>query len=184
MDRSNKLERALETYQLLLEPLRQRHAEHLFLLLSDPRIYSFIPQDPPARLSELRARYKQLETRHSPNGDEVWLNWAICLKAESQYIGTVQATIEGQEVGKLAYLINPKFWGCGYATEACEQIIKVLFTEHKVTEIRAEVDTRNVASYKLLERLSFERVMTKAGADYFKGRYSNEYVYRLKPSAA
>jgi hypothetical protein len=48
-----------------------------------------------------------------------------------------------------------------------------------VTEIIAEVDTRNAASYKLLERLSFERVMMKEQADFFKGRYSDEYVYRL-----
>ncbi len=95
----------------------------------------------------------------------------------------MQATIAGYKQGKIAYELNPKYWGLGYATEACKQIIKFLSTECEVTEIIAEVDTRNEASYKLLERLSFERVKTKARADYFKGSYSDEYVYRLKTDA-
>lgn len=184
MSKSKQPERALETSRLLLEPLREHHAAHLFPILSDPRIYSFIPQDPRAAVSELQATYKRLEARHSPDGDEIWLNWAIYLKAEGQYIGTVQATIDERLIGKLAYLLNPKFWGDGYATEACRETIKSLFTDYKVSEIIAEVDTRNVASYGLLERLSFERVMTKARADHFKGANSDEYIYQLKPSAA
>ncbi len=74
MGKTNKLERVIESDRLLLEPLRLRHAKHLFPLLSDPQIYSFIPQDPPASLRQLQARFKQLETRHSPKGDETWLN--------------------------------------------------------------------------------------------------------------
>jgi RimJ/RimL family protein N-acetyltransferase len=180
MSERNKLEKVLQTDRLLLEPLCEHHAQYLFLLLADPQIYTFIPQDPPASLAELQIRYRQLQTRYSPEGDQVWLNWAIYLKTEHHYVGIVQATIGSDQIGYLAYELNPRFWGCGYATEACRQIVETLFTDHQVTEIMAEVDTRNAASYKLLERLSFERVMTKEQADFFKGRYSDEYVYRLK----
>jgi [ribosomal protein S5]-alanine N-acetyltransferase len=180
MSESNKFETVLETEQLLLEPLGERHAKHLFPLLAEPQIYAFIPQDPPESLADLQIRYKRLETRHSPEGDEVWLNWAIYLKTEKQYAGIVQATLGEDKIGYLAYELSPKFWGLGYATEACQQVIRTLFTEYPVTEIIAEVDTRNVASYKLLERLSFERVTIKERADFFKGAYSDEYVYRLK----
>jgi [ribosomal protein S5]-alanine N-acetyltransferase len=180
MSESNKFETTLETERLLLEPLRECHAKYLFTLLADPQIYAFIPQDPPESLAELQTRYKRLETRHSPEGDEVWLNWVIYLKTEKQYAGIVQATLGEEKIGYLAYQLSPKFWGFGYATEACQQVIKTLFTEYPVTEVIADVDTRNVASYKLLERLLFERVTFKERADFFKGAYSDEYVYRLK----
>lgn len=184
MSKSNKLETVFETERLLLEPLREGHAKHLFPVLADPRIYSFIPQDPPASIADLQTRYKQLETRHSPAGDELWLNWAVYLKAEKQYAGRVEATISGDKTGQLAYEFNPNFWGVGYATEASRQVIKVLFAEYPLTEIIAEVDTRNIASCKLLERLSFERVMLKQQVDFFKGGYSDEYIYRLRSNRA
>jgi [ribosomal protein S5]-alanine N-acetyltransferase len=180
MGESNKFETVLETERLLLEPLRERHAKHLFPLLADPQIYTFIPQDPPVSLAELQTRYKRLETRHSPEGEALWLNWAIYLKTEKHYAGIVEVTIGNDKTAYLAYELNPNFWGFGYATEACQQVIKTLFTEYPVTEIIAEVDTRNVASSKLLERLSFERVRIKERADFFKGAYNDEYVYRLK----
>jgi RimJ/RimL family protein N-acetyltransferase len=177
---THKMEVVLQTPRLLLEPIVQQHAPALFVALSDPRIYSFIPQSAPVSVSDLQTRYKFLEKRHSPAGDELWLNWAIKLKDSHSYIGTVQASIARNRIAQLAYILSPDFWGRGYATETCLRIIEALFSDYEVTQVMAMVDTRNKASYRLLERLSFERVMTRQQADYFKGEYSDEYVYRYK----
>jgi RimJ/RimL family protein N-acetyltransferase len=174
-----KIETVFETPRLFLEPLCQQHAHGLFVALSDPRLYSFIPQNPPASLSDLQTRYKVLEKRYSPAGKELWLNWAIKIRDRDSYIGTVQATIYLNRIARLAYMLSADFWGKGYATEACLKVIEVLFSNNEVNQIIAEVDTRNEASYRLLERLSFERVRVCKRADFFKGRYSDEYVYTL-----
>jgi RimJ/RimL family protein N-acetyltransferase len=172
-------ENNLETDRLILEPLRRRHARHLFPALSDTRIYTFIPQDPPTSLLDLENRYQQLENRRSPAGDEAWLNWAIRLKQPHKYIGTVQATVRQDHSSLLAYELSTDFQGNGYATESCARVIESLFADYEMVEIVAEVDTRNAASWKLLERLSFERVLTRLGADFFKGEKSDEYTYKL-----
>ena len=169
----------LETSRLLLEPLVKAHARHLFVVLSDPLIYRFITQDPPRSLPELGARYQQLESRTSPAGDELWLNWALHLKLEAQYIGTVQATVRSNHSSLIAYELSPQYWGQGYGTECCSRVIEILFADYNVTEIMAEVDTRNAASCRLLERLAFQKVMTRERADFFKGAYSDEYTYKL-----
>lgn len=169
----------LETDRLILEPLCREHAAHLFSVLSDPRIYTFIPQVPPASVPALEARYRQLESRMSSSGEELWLNWAVHLKERGIYIGTVQATILSNQSSLLAYELSPDFWGQGYATEACLRVVESLFTDYDVSEIVAEVDTRNEASCKLLERLSFKRIKMRAGADFFKGEASDEYTYKL-----
>jgi RimJ/RimL family protein N-acetyltransferase len=150
--------------------------------LSDARIYTFIPQDPPSSLLALENRYQQLESRESPDGDEVWLNWAIRLKQQDKYIGTVQATVRQNGSSLLAYEFSPDFWGNGYATESCLRIIESLFADYGVVVVIAEVDTRNAASCNLLERLSFERVSTRKDADFFKGQRSDEHTYRLTSS--
>lgn len=179
MTNARKDESKLETDRLVLEPLRREHAAHLFALLMDQRIYRFIPQNPPASLQALEARYQQLENRKSPGGDERWLNWAIKLKDADNYIGTIQATVRNDHTSLLAYELSPDFWGHGYATEACSVVIENLFADYAVAEIIAEVDTRNTASHKLLERLSFRRTAERRRADFFKGAYSDEYTYKL-----
>jgi len=178
-----KLERILETNRLLLEPLSKKHALHLFAALSDPRIYTFIPQDAPRSLLELKNRYSQLESRQSPAGDELWLNWAIQIRDCGSYIGLVQATIRDEKTSVFAYELNPEYWHRGYATEACLRVIEMLFSECEVKEIIAAVDTRNEASYKLLERLSFQKVAIREKVDYFKDSDSDEYIYKLLTGA-
>ncbi len=169
----------LETDRLVLKSLRSEHAKHLFHMLSDQRIYSFIPQEPPTSVLLLEDRYRRLETGKSPVGDELWLNWAIYLKQQDNYIGTVQATVCDNKSAQIAYELAPDYWRCGYAAEACLRMIEALFADYDVLELIAEVDTRNIASWKLLEKLNFERAMTRIGADYFKGENSDEYTYKL-----
>src|SRR4029079_127344 len=70
-------ERPLETPRMVLEPLVADHATALFETLQHPDLYTYIPQDPPSSLDALKIRYAALPTRHSPDGQEDWLNWAL-----------------------------------------------------------------------------------------------------------
>ncbi|MGI8909111.1 MAG: GNAT family N-acetyltransferase [Rubrobacteraceae bacterium] len=173
----------METERLLLEPILRRHAAVMYPLLQDVRIYRYIPQEPPDSLEALEQRYRNLESRLSPRGDEAWLNWAICLKPAQRHAGRVEATVTSDNTAYLAYELSPEFWGTGYATEACRRVLSFLFADYSVTGVTAEVDTRNAASIRLLERLGFERIGFQAGADFFKGASSDEYTYQLSDSA-
>ncbi|MBA3946554.1 MAG: GNAT family N-acetyltransferase [Herpetosiphonaceae bacterium] len=170
----------LRTDRLVLEPLQQHHALDLYAILQDERIYRYIPQDPPMSLRLLEQRYHQLERRRSPGDDEVWLNWAVRLKEPPcEYIGRLEASVLQDRMAYLAYELTPDVWGRGYATEACRCVLNILFADYAVIEVLAEVDTRNAASIKLLERLGFGLWGFRAEADFFKGKGSDEYTYRL-----
>jgi ribosomal-protein-alanine N-acetyltransferase len=176
-------EAVLETARLRIEPLTPHHAPQLFPLLSDARIYTYIPEEPPPDQAALTRRYQQLATRRSPEGDALWLNWAVQRQQERDYIGVVQATVTADQPAYLAYLLTPAFWGYGYAQEACNRVLRLLFGAYRVPAVRAEVDTRNQASWKLLERLGFIRTALHPAADYFKGGSSDEYSYDLTEEA-
>lgn len=175
-------EQVIATERLGLEPLQPDHAARLFALLQDPGIYRYIPQEPPVSPSLLMQRYEQLASRISPARDQAWLNWAISLTTTGEYIGQVEATIFEDQTAYLAYLIGSAFWGHGYATEACTRVIQLLFDDYGVTQIKAEIDTRNTASMRLLERLGFTRIGYQANADFFKNSSSDEYTYSLSAS--
>ncbi|MDF2672325.1 MAG: family acetyltransferase [Clostridiales bacterium] len=58
---------------------------------------------------------------------------------------------------EIGYVFNPKFYGNGYATEACKRILQYGFQNEKAHRIVAEANVKNQASWKLLERLSMRR---------------------------
>lgn len=169
----------LETERLQLEALQRKHAIALFSLFQAKQIYQYIPQDPPISLEALEQRYQKLTTRLSPDGHEAWLNWAVYHQEQQTYIGQVEATVFANRTCQIAYLFAPRFWGQGYATESCKHLIIELRKNYQITEIVAEVDTRNLASAKLLDRLGFINTETRKNADFFKGNSSDEYIYRL-----
>lgn len=70
---------------------------------------------------------------------------------------------EGQVIGKagfyrfpdLGYMFDPAVWGQGFAREAVGAVIERGFAVHHLPRIQADVDPRNKASIRLLERLGF-----------------------------
>lgn len=176
-------ETTYETGRLWLEPIRGAHAVELFELLSDDRLYRFIPQDPPASLLAVMQRYTRLESRRSPCGRELWLNWVLRSKLGRDCLGTVQATVRPDGSSYFAYELGAAFWGNGFATEACGRIVLALFEDFDSHTIEAEVDTRNLRSIGLLERLGFQRTGMRIGADHFKDAASDEYRYVLSRPA-
>lgn len=181
-------EEAIETARLTLEPLRPDHAPALFPGLRDAALYRFIPHDPPASVERVTEAYRRLATRRSPDGREVWLNWAMRLRDGTGYAGTLQATVPPTGTAFVAYTVFTPQQRRGYATEGLAALLRLLFNGYGVQTVAAEIDTRNGPSIALAERLGFARVATTVDADHFKGTPSDEFRYELgrarRPSTA
>jgi [ribosomal protein S5]-alanine N-acetyltransferase len=169
----------IATPRLILEPLRLDHAELLMDSLADANLYAYVPQVPPANLAELKLRFGEL-LGGSGSPDEIWLNWYGRMPSSGQYVCSVQATVsKSKRMSYLAYQTFATFRGQGFAKEACGAVIGYLSAAHGTRLFRAEIDSRNVASRKLVESLHFRQVAFKEKADRFKGSDSDEYVYEL-----
>jgi RimJ/RimL family protein N-acetyltransferase len=171
----------LVTERLVLEPLVVAHAQALYPFLCDERLYPYIPQEPPASMDALAERHRRLEPRRSPDGQQVWLNWAARLREGSSYVGVFQATIEPDGEAFLAYMVFPAQQRQGYAREGGQRVIECLVGEYGVCQVVAEIDTRNRASVAVVEALGFVRVAEHLAADFFKGSVSDEYRYEYRP---
>jgi ribosomal-protein-alanine N-acetyltransferase len=177
-------ETTLETQRLLLEPLMPEHAPLLVEDLADERLYLFIPTDALESAEALETRYRKLSLRRSPEGSEVWLNYAMRLREEgtlpnASYVGMLEATVFPNRSAYIAYTVFVPFWRQGYAREGCARMLRHLLEDYSVLVVVAEMDTRNAASISLVEALGFERVGTTLGADHFKGSVSDEHRYEL-----
>ena len=168
----------LKTARLVIERQQARHADLVYEDQLHSALYTYIPQEP-MTLEALRDRYRFLEAGVSPDGDEYWLNWIGFCERSGRPVATFQATIPASGYGAIAYSVFPPFWKQGYATELSQSMLTHIFEHYEPTALSAEIDTRNSASIRLVEKLGFTRTGFTADADFFKGKSSDEYRYTL-----
>jgi len=147
----------IKTIRLFLEPLKESHAPKMFAGLRDERAYRFLSEEPPETLQTLSARYALLAGGISPNGKEVWLNWALKRRGQEFYVGYVQATIlRTERAATIAFHLFPDHWGHGYAREAVKAMLAAIGPQYQLREVRAEIDHRNARSINTIEALGFQ----------------------------
>lgn len=149
--------RTISDDRMSLVPQIGAHADQMYAILSDPLIYTHLDDGPPESLDWLKNRFERLETRQSPDGDELWLNWVIELKS-GQPVGYVQASVEDIDCGYIGYVIGAQFWGQGIGTRATKLMIEELTKNYGVRRLLATVEPENHASIALLKRLSFSKI--------------------------
>lgn len=87
--------------------------------------------------------------------------FAITLNENGKMIGAGEINIRdwNNRVGEIAYIINPDYWGLGYATEVGKVLIPFGFSQLHLHRIFATCDPRNIGSSRVLEKVG----MTKEG---------------------
>lgn len=80
--------------------------------------------------------------------------WAAILIDEDRYIGSC-GLIGNRSRPRLAYYIARPFWGQGLATEAAGAFIDAGFSRLGLMRILADVETGNLASDRILQKLGF-----------------------------
>jgi [ribosomal protein S5]-alanine N-acetyltransferase len=133
-------ETTLETERFLLEPLMPGHAPLLVKDLADERLYRFIPTDAPESAEALETRYRKLSSRGSPDGAQVWLNFAMRQREEgtlskASYVGMLEATVFPDRSAYLAYIVFVPFWRQGYAREGCARFLRHLLDDYRVRSL-------------------------------------------------
>ncbi|MCF6160266.1 GNAT family N-acetyltransferase [Furfurilactobacillus milii] len=88
-----------------------------------------------------------------------------------QLLGDFYLQLEGDTMW-LGYTINPLFARHGYAFEGAKALIEFLSQQH-VRVIKADVDPDNQASRRLLEKLSFKRIMQNNETVIFERKLTN-----------
>ena len=148
----------LEADRLLLTPMVEGDGDALFALLKDPEIHVFRGGRPPASADDVRAKIRRRESRRSPGGDELWLNWTLRLKENQTVVGYVQAGVkEGQ--ADMAWVVGVPFQRQGFASEASRRVLEWLRDHLHVHEVRASIHPDHIASHTVARYIG----LTKSG---------------------
>jgi RimJ/RimL family protein N-acetyltransferase len=143
----------------ILIPLRSEDADDLAGFLDEQHLREWLSVED---IGALRARFRAWESRRSPDGAEVWLNWVVRGHADGRALGWVQATVTGEEAS-VAYALLPAERGAGVASDALRALTRWLHHELGVVTLTAEIDDANAASARVAVAAGFERTARRAG---------------------
>ncbi|MGN6665454.1 MAG: GNAT family N-acetyltransferase [Trinickia sp.] len=144
----------LATARLTLRPLRTEDAGPIFAMYSDVQFMRYWPF--PA-MTHIEQAVEYLARRIQGSATETEIVWAIELTCTRETIGTC-CLFNADPVSRRAELgfgLRRPFWGQGYMTEAARAAVECGFDVLRLHRIEAEIDPRNGASARVLERLGF-----------------------------
>lgn len=136
---------SLHTARLTLRPARTDDLAALHAILSDPVATAYWSHPPHSGIGE----------------SEEWLAAMLAIQAGEGEDFIVEH--EGAVIGKAGFycfpeiglILHPRSWGRGFATEALGAVLAHGFEVHGLPAVTADVDPRNVACLRLLDRLGF-----------------------------
>jgi RimJ/RimL family protein N-acetyltransferase len=141
----------LHTTRLDLWPIRREHAPEMFRVLASPELYTYTGGKPPPSVDYVARWFQSWESRRSPDGSELWLNWVVRERVHGDAVGYVQASVE-ETVSAVAWVIGTPWQQRGYASEAAAAIVEWL-NRLGESRFRACVKPTHIASQRVAQHL-------------------------------
>lgn len=168
----------LHTPRLRLRPFAEADADALYALQSNPRVLRYWDAPPWTdrdRAAVFLAACRQMEADGSGArfaietlGDRAFIGWCSMFRWNPVY----------RTLG-VGYCLDEPAWGHGYATEAVRAMLQWAFGALDLNRVEAELDTRNAASARVLEKLGFEREGRRREDCIVSGEISDSWIYGL-----
>ena len=146
----------LNTNRLSLRAISAADVDDFYAVYSNPEVMRYWSTPP---LPNKDAASKLIDEIHEGIERDDMLKWGIALRSNDKLIGSVtlfhiDLTHRRAEIG---YAQGRAYWGQGYMQEALKAVLNHAFEILNLHRIEADVDPRNAASVRTLERLGFQR---------------------------
>jgi [ribosomal protein S5]-alanine N-acetyltransferase len=167
----------LHTERLTLRPFTDADADALFALQSNAHVLRYWDSPPwtdPGRAQRFIAGCRQLAEEGTgarlaiDRATDGFIGWCSLGRWNADY-----------RSASLGYCLSDAVWGHGYATEAARALLQWAYDTLDLNRVQAEVDTRNVPSARVLEKLGFVREGTLREDCIVNGDVSDSWVYGL-----
>jgi [ribosomal protein S5]-alanine N-acetyltransferase len=146
----------IKASRVRLRHLEESDTDALFEIFSDREALRFWSTPP---FKERADAEKLLVEIHDNFRQKELFQWGIALAASDEIIGTstlFRLDDQSRRV-EIGYILNRRFWGRGYINEALTALVEFAFEQMNLHRIEADIDPRNRASRRVVERLGFQR---------------------------
>jgi ribosomal-protein-alanine N-acetyltransferase len=146
----------LTTKRLTLRWLTEADAPAQFAIFSDPKVVRYWSIGAWTELAQSEKYIEQVREAYRTGSA---LRFGIVLTETGELIGSVNlyAFFEANRRCEVGYALASSHWRRGYLTEALSAVLDYGFREFALHRVEADIDPRNEASARLLERLAFQK---------------------------
>jgi RimJ/RimL family protein N-acetyltransferase len=135
----------LATPRLVLRRARITDLSAMHAVLSNPQAMRYWATPPHETLDQTQAWIEAMIAADPAESDD------FIVEHEGRAIGKAGLW----RVPEIGFILSPDMWGRGFATEALAAIISRVFARFAMDAITADVDPRNAASLRVLEKAGF-----------------------------
>jgi ribosomal-protein-alanine N-acetyltransferase len=146
----------LATARLLLRPLQAPDAPALFTIFSDPGVMRYWSTPP---WPSIDSATELIASDGKAMAEGRYLRLGLERLADQALIGvcTLFALSPQCRRAEIGYALAARAWGCGYMDEALRGLLHHAFSALALNRVEADIDPRNQASARSLERLGFKK---------------------------
>jgi RimJ/RimL family protein N-acetyltransferase len=129
---------------------------------------------------EAKAFIREMGISH-PGVPGEWFQFAVESKEIGKLIGDCAMQVDGQEPyrAEIGFTLAREHQGKGFASEAVSRLLDYAFEFLELHRIFAIADCRNKPSWTLLERVGLRQEVHFLKSVWFKGQWSDEYLYAV-----
>ena len=168
----------ITTPRVVLRWISEDDIDSLYEIFSNPHVMRYWSSPPLANREAAAELQREIA---DGNESETMFKWGIALRDSNTVIGTTTLFHLSLENGRaeLGYAMAYAHWGKGYMNEALTALVSHAFEVMELRRLEADVDPRNAASIRTLERLGFQREGFLRERWHVNGEIQDAFFYGL-----
>ena len=168
----------LQTDRLVLRQVQYDDINDMHRMRTDPDVMLHMDTEIPQSINDTQ---KKVEQEIESFSKEESVYWTIILKSTNEFIGGAGywRLLKEHYRAEIGYQLLPDYWRKGYSFEALREIINFGFKKMGLHSIEGNVNPKNIASIKLLEKLGFVQEAYFRENFYFDGKFLDSAIFSL-----
>lgn len=146
----------ITTERVVLRWISEDDIDGLYQVFSNPQVMRYWSSGPLPNRDAAAAMQREIA---AGNENNMMFKWGLALRESNLVIGTTTLFNLNLDNGRaeLGYAMGRANWGKGYMHEALQALLSHAFEVMNLRRLEADVDPRNTASIRTLDRLGFQR---------------------------
>lgn len=146
----------LTTERLALRWMSAADAPALYAMFRDPEVTRYWSTPPWTDIAQAHAF---IEQALADCASGIGVRFAITLRDTGEFIGSIKLYdfFDQNRRCDIGYALLQPHWGKGYLAETMTALLDYAFGALNLNRIEADIDPRNDASARLLERMAFQK---------------------------
>ncbi len=153
-------------------------AEDMYEYAQDPAVTQFLLWEPHVNLKFTQSYLRFIQTQYAAAG---FFDWALTLAENGKMIGTCgfAAIDTDNNSGEIGYVINPEYWGKGYATEALSRVLSFGFGVLGMHRMYVRIMAGNAASERVARKCGMRHEATLYSSLLVKGEFRTVKIFAI-----